>query len=117
MKALYHKGLEKRWRNFSFEFQVANIDSEVYRSLRYQGEDRFRGAYARALELFDLTIEDAEKKHHWEHLREIKHAHEEFCDYFNGNFFHTDPDKMQQYYDDYALLVNNDKQRWYPSRP
>ena len=31
-------------------------------------------------------------------------AREEFCDYFHGNSFQTDPTKMQKYYDDFALL-------------
>ena len=103
---IYHKNLRERWKTYSVAFQMANIGSEVYRALKYQGEERFQGAFERALELFDFTIESAAEKHQAGALKEVCRAREEFCDYFNGNSFGTDPERMQAYYDQFALLRN-----------
>ena len=108
-EVIYHKGLRERWNNYSVAFQMANIGSEVYRALKFQGDERFASAFERALELFDFTIDSAAKKHQSGALREVCRAREEFCDYFNGNSFHTNPEKMQKYYDDFAFLANKNK--------
>lgn len=92
------------WARLSFAEQMGNIGSEVSRSLKWYGKkpERFEGAFERALELFDLTIFYLRGKDSAE-LREICLAREEFCDYFYGHELHTDPAKMQKYYDDFAL--------------
>ena len=39
-------------------------------------------------------------------LTEILKARDEFCDYFfNHNSYHTDPTKMQKYYDGFAAMI------------
>lgn len=102
---IQHIGLIERWEKYSFEFQMANIGSEVSRALKNQDKpSRFQGAYDRALELFDFSIACAAKKHSVPALRELCRVREEFCDYFNGNSFHTDLAKMQKYYDQFATL-------------
>ena len=93
-----------RWVTLSFAEQMGNIGSEVSRSIKnINRPERFQGAFNRALELFDLTIEahldDGTK------LRELCRAREEFCDYFvGGNIWHTDPVCMQRYYDHFVTL-------------
>ena len=60
-------------------------------------------AIDRALELFDLTIEANVKNS--ARLTEILKARDEFCDYFfDGNSYHTDPQKMQKYYDGFVMM-------------
>ena len=102
---IQHKNLEKRWGENSFAFQMANIGSEVSRALKNVSKpSRFQGAFNRALELFDFSIESAKNEDSAPKLKELCRAREEFCDYFNGNTFHTDPKKMQKYYDNFAFL-------------
>ena len=100
-----HKNLRESWEAKSLSYQMANIGSEISRSLKNQDKPaRFEGAFNRALELFDLTIDCAQAAKNYSGLKEICRAREEFCDYFNGNSFHTDPVKMQRYYDQFATL-------------
>lgn len=102
---LQHKNLKEFWVKQPITFQMANIGSEVSRALKNQNKPtRFQGAFDRALELFDLTIEQVarfpEKKGT---LKELCRAREEFCDYFYGNNLKTDAVKMQRYYDQFAM--------------
>lgn len=100
---VHHVGLEDEWGSKSLEYQMGNIGSEVSRALKSQDKPaRFKGAFERALELFDLTIECGVHKYSRGTMREICRAREEFCDYFNGNSYNTDPVKMQRYYDQFA---------------
>ena len=103
---IQHKNLYDNWKTKPIAFQMANIGSEVSRSLKNQDKPaRFRGAYERALELFDFTIDAAVENQAFPALKEICRDREEFCDYFNGNSFNTDPSKMQRYYDQFATIL------------
>ena len=103
---IQHKGLAERWGQFPLEFQLANIGSEVSRAIHSQDNPaRFQGAFNRALELFDFSIDCAAKKHATAALRELCITREEFCDYFNGNSFGTAPNAMMAYYNQFALLA------------
>ena len=99
----WHEDLaDGRWAEMPFNLQMGNIGSEVSRSLKAQNagkEKRMNAAIDRALELFDFTLAcNIGPK-----LREACRAREEFCDYFfGGNSFHTDPAKMQRYYDGFV---------------
>lgn len=92
------------WAKLPFCLQMGNVGSEVSRSLKWFGknEKRFNSAFDRALELFDLTIEGA--LGYDGRLKEVCRAREEFCDYFLGNSWGTDPEKMMRYYDQFAIL-------------
>jgi hypothetical protein len=84
-----HAGLAAgRWRELTLAEQLANVGSEVDRAIRAwdagQG-DRFERALERALELFDLTVQDARWRGH--RRREILRVREEFC----RLFFDRDP--------------------------
>lgn len=104
-----HKDLAAgRWAEMSFCLQLGNLGSEVSRSLKWFGknEKRFRVSFERALELFDLTIEAAKDDGEGSRsakLKEVCRAREEFCDYFLGNLWGTDAQKMMRYYDNFAL--------------
>lgn len=83
MAHLHQKLAAGRWREFSLAEQLGNIGSEVGRALRWRGKDNnlFEGAVDRALELFDLTLEDPR----WRgRLREIARGREALCDALRG---------------------------------
>ena len=71
------------WARFSLDEQMANIGSEVGRAAKWQDEDisLFQGAVERALELFDLTLDDPRWKGKND---EIALAKEVFCDAVSG---------------------------------
>ena len=101
------------WAEMPFALQMGNLGSEVSRSLKWFGknEKRFQTSFNRALELFDLTIESAcqdktsaQNPSRSAKLEEVCRAREEFCDYFMGNSWGTNPEKMQRYYDQFALI-------------
>jgi len=77
---IYHKELaEGRWKELSLVEQMGNIGSEVGRAINWfkQGDkDRFTVAFEKALELFDLTLDD----NRWKGRRkEIARSREVFC--------------------------------------
>jgi hypothetical protein len=72
-----------RWATLSLVEQMGNVGSEVQRAIRAHESgrrDRFDGALARALELFDLTATDERWRGH--RRRGILRAREEFCRLF-----------------------------------
>ena len=100
-----HASLAASWAERPLAFQLANIGSEVSRSLKNQDKPaRFAGAFERALELFDLTIAGLAERGEAARLREVCRAREEFCDYFHGNSWGTEPARMLRYYDQFATL-------------
>ena len=103
---IQHKETQKSWVEKALAYQMGNIGSEVSRSLKNKDNPRrFIGCFDRVLELFDFTIEALQEKKENAKLKEVCRAREEFCDYFNGNSFHTDPKKMQAYYDQFVSLI------------
>lgn len=107
LEGCVHKEMaEGRWAEMSVLDQMGNIGSEVSRALkakRMGNEKRCQGAFERALELFDLTMECHRKEDC--RLREICRAREELCDYFLGNEWGTDAEKMMKYYDEFAAMA------------
>ena len=80
-----HKDLAAgRWNNFSFVEQMANIGSEVERALNWQAKNNqlySQQAFERALELIDLTLDNAVG---FARLKEVARAREAVVDYFSG---------------------------------
>lgn len=95
------------WYRLSLAEQMGNIGSEVSRAARWQEKDTklFWGAVNRALDLFDLTIEDPR----WRgRLREIARAREVFCDaVYGGKEYGTTFQNLQPYFDLFALAARN----------
>lgn len=79
MPDFIHKELaDGGWSRLSLAEQLAHVGSEVGRSRKWQGQNQaaFEGAFARALDLFDLTLADPR----WKGRRfEIARARELFC--------------------------------------
>lgn len=94
----YHQELTaERWQKFNLFEQMANIGSEVFRALNWRKKDRklSKLAFERALELFDLTIQDPKNKNQ---LKEICRAREVLVDYFLGTNQYGSTDKLWQNY-------------------
>lgn len=85
--------------------QLGNIGSEISRALCWKEKDKelFENAVLRALELFDLTLEDAR----WQkRLREIARARELFCDAVSGGKeYNTTLEDLERYFFHFAFLA------------
>ena len=71
-----------RWFRLSLVEQLANVGSEIERTMRWRekGNDEYaRRAFERALELLDLTIADEK---HRSRLKELTQLRETLADYF-----------------------------------
>ncbi|MBI3638670.1 hypothetical protein HY227_02940 [Candidatus Wolfebacteria bacterium] len=100
-----HKELAAgRWFELSLAEQLGNIGSEVSRASLWQNKDEklFWGAVERALELFDLTLEDSR----WKGRKiEIARAREVFCDaVYGGELYKSSLPDLIKYFDDFALI-------------
>ena len=66
MNLVYHKNLsKKRWFNMKLVEQMANIGSEVERTIiwKNKGDKQYQKlAFERALELIDLTLKDPKNR-------------------------------------------------------
>ena len=103
---IQHKSLsEGGWRTLSLMEQLGNIGSEISRAIRSQNKDEnlFNGAVLRALELFDLTLEDPR----WQkRLWEIARAREVFCDtIFGEKEYRTTLNDLLRYFDQFAYAA------------
>lgn len=95
---ILHKNLAAgRWYELTLVEQMGNIGSEVSRACKAQGkdEDRFWGAVARGLELFDLTLADTR----WgERRKEVSRAYEIFCDaVLGGREYGSDLESLDRF--------------------
>ena len=102
----HHKELATgRWHMLTLAEQLGNIGSEVSRAAVAQGKDeeRFQNAFERALELFDLTLEDPR----WKGRKgEIARAREVFCDAaYGGALYKSSFDELVRYCDEFALMA------------
>ena len=80
---MIHSDAARRWTTLALVEQLAHVGSEVDRAIRAHdagNRNRFDGALARALELFDLTA--ADNRWRGARRREILRARSEFCRLF-----------------------------------
>lgn len=104
----YLESVRASWTKFSLIEQMANIGSEVSRTLRAKDNQiRYWGAVARALDLFYLTIEDPRWKGR---LREILRVRELFAAASLGSDeFKTSLQDLDRYFDCFAWLARSDR--------
>ncbi|MFA5158614.1 MAG: hypothetical protein WC451_05530 [Patescibacteria group bacterium] len=99
MNLIYHKTLtEKKWFLLSFAEQMANIGSEVERTIIWRKKDDqeySRISFERALELIDLTRLDP-KNHHC--LKELCRTREMLVDWFFDNQYNSNDSIWQKYF-------------------
>lgn len=106
MRNFVHKELAAgRWSDLSLKEQMGNIGSEVSRAVRWRGGDEklYQGAIERALELFDLTLEDPRWKGR---LWEIARSREVFCDAVSGGKeYGSKLEDLVRYFDQFAYAA------------
>ena len=95
-----HKNLASgRWNQLSFIEQMANVGSEVERTISWKeknNSDYSHRAFERALELLDLTLADTKNR---KRLREIARVREALVDYFSfENFYRSSDNKWKKYF-------------------
>lgn len=81
---MLHRDLDpKRWFALTIYEQLANIGSEIERAIKWKPINKSLAEVAnfRALELFDLTLQD---KKHGRGVKEIARARELWLDFFLG---------------------------------
>jgi hypothetical protein len=88
-----------RWNQFSFAEQMANVGSEIERTISWKAKGRKDygdRAFDRAIELLDLTIADARNR---KRLRELLRVREALADYFVfNNSYQSAPESWQKYF-------------------
>lgn len=102
--AFIHKDLAAgKWQKLSLAEQMGNIGSEVLRASRGKDENIFSGPVERALELFDLTLDDPRWRGRY---REIARAREVFCDaVYGGEFYGSSLKDLVPYFDNFAFAA------------
>ncbi len=105
-----HKQLAAgRWNNLSFFEQMANIGSEIERTISWKKKDNSeysRLAFERALELLELTIDNCKNK---VRLKELTRLKETLVDYFafDNSYNSTDQSWHNYFYSfTYAARIN-----------
>jgi hypothetical protein len=87
------------WQELSFFEQMANIGSEIERTIKWKNKNNpeyAERAFERALELLDLTVEDFKNKMR---LKEILRVREALADYFVfDNSYHSEDKQWQNYF-------------------
>jgi len=97
---IQHKQLALgRWKELTFIEQMANIGSEVERTIRWKSkgnQDYSRQAFERVLELLDLSIDSTRNT---PRLRELARLREVLSDYFVfSNSYHSTDLLWQKYF-------------------
>jgi hypothetical protein len=92
-----------RWAKLSFIEQMANIGSEVERTIKWRNKNNAeysRLAFERALELIDLTIREEKTG---PRLKELARVREALSDHF---FFKNSYNSTDKNWQDYFLAFN-----------
>lgn len=93
-----HRNLSTgRWFELSFYEQMANIGSEIFRTISWgkKNKEYSQKAFERSLELFDLAVMDPKNK---KRLKEILRCRELWADYIYGGNQYKQNDAMWQNY-------------------
>ena len=93
-----HKTLANgRWNKLKFYEQMANIGSEIERTIkwRHKNEGYSERAFERALELLDLTIDD---RKNLDRLKELTRLREALADHFVFDNSYESSDKSWHKY-------------------
>lgn len=109
----YHQQLALgRWHQLSLVAQMANIGSEVERTIKWknqQNQESFQLAFERMLELIDLTVADPKNS---KRLKEVLRAREMLVDYLMyNNSYHSTDEQWRKYFYPFAVLSNNQRLR------
>jgi hypothetical protein len=103
----HHKELAAgRWNRLPFAEQMANIGSEIERTISWKQKGRpeiSSRAFERALELMDLTIADEKNR---ARLKELTRVREALSDHFYfDNFYQSTPESRQRYFHSFFIAA------------
>lgn len=98
--------LKISWDAMSLEEQLGNIGSEVHRTILHRNKpERQKDTIARALDLFNLTLEDI-RWHTQNRLKEVARAKELYCAAVLGcNEYNTTLEDLDRYFLFFACMV------------
>ena len=101
---LHYNLSKEEWFFLPITEQIANIGTEIGRTINWKSKDAKKSAAAfdRALELLDLTIED--KKNHGSSLRELCRLKAALVDYFMGK---NEYGSSETLWNNYFYFFNN----------
>lgn len=101
---IQHKTLaDGKWFKLTLCEQLGNIGSEVGRTIRAVEPLQKQAAAYRALELFDLTLEDERWR---KRTRELVRSREVFCDFvFGNNQYNSDAKGLEKYFTQFAIAA------------
>ena len=110
----YHPDLASgRWFTLSLASQLGNAGSEYQRALlsKKRGDKvRFDHAFARLLELLDLTIADPRWKNH--RLKELTRLREVVCDeLYNDIHEFIHPSDLREYFLYFGILARSQRDK------
>lgn len=110
MNLIYHKNLtERKWFSLSLAEQMANIGSEVERTIIWKNK-RVKEysilAFERALELIDLTKLDPKNRGR---LGELCRLREMLVDWTYDNKYHSTDSSWQKYFLAFNYLARIDR--------
>jgi hypothetical protein len=108
----YQEMAAGRWWTLSLPEQLGHIGSEVSRTLKWQSRDPriAQGAFERALELIDLTLDDPRHRQSPARMREIARVREVLADFVLGtNQYQSTASNLQGYFDAYAVAAARSK--------
>jgi hypothetical protein len=110
----YHPNLAAgRWFTMSLAAQMGNVGSEYERALSWKQRgdaDRFEHAFARLLELLDLTIADPRWRNH--RLKELTRAREVICEEFYGDHKETPArPNLKKYFLYFGILARSERDK------
>ena len=97
-----------RWWKLSLYEQLGNVGSEVSRALRWKTRNPqiAQGAFERALDLMDLTLDDPRHRQSVARLRELARVREVLIDFLAGsNEYQSNGDSLQKYFDAFAVAA------------
>jgi hypothetical protein len=101
---------EGRWARLSFAEQMANVGSEVERTIAWGGRGQpeySRRAFERALELLDLTIADARNR---ARLRELLRVREALADHFVfDNIYQSSHEGWKRYFRSFLIAARGNR--------
>ncbi len=94
-----HRALAEQWWTMTIAQQLGNIGSEISRASTWttRNPEIAQAALYRALDLFDLTLDDPRHRRSPARLREIARAREVVVDFFAGvNEYHSTAAGLQK---------------------
>lgn len=111
MRVIHKELAAGRWRQFSLAEQMANVGSEIERTISYKkrgDESASKMAFERGLELLDLTI--ADPKNHGARLKELCRTREALADHFwFDNEYQSTDEIWQRYFFFFAWLARKER--------